>query len=530
MNETTDATAIFAPIWKRKWLILLVGLLVAAGAYAYYSHKPKVYEASTEIYLGGGVELQSLLGNSQGSSPTNSHALVDQAALINSNLIGEAVTRRLLAHGHRVAAEGTAQASASSESDFIVISGKAGTGPAVAELVNAYAQVYLRHRERSYRREVQAALTSTLEQLQNAEAGHGSNTGSQSFVVQDLASRVDQLRSQLSLGDAGNQQIDLALPPATPIAPKPTRNAIFGFVIGLVLAAIAAYVAGRFDRRLRSLTDIEDAAATPIIAALPSIRRPLIKVNGEPVPAQPLREPLRRLHTTLQLHALDRGGTGALRKVLFVSPEAGDGKSTLVAGLALAQREAGDRVVVVESDFRRPVQAQLLGVDGTRGLAEVLAGRLTLSEALQEVEVKDQSSPSPDSDTSITATQQQGSGSVTVLPGGGLVSNPPALLSGHTMPNLLASMSADFDFVLIDAPPPLVVSDVLPLLPIADAVIMVVRAGHTGEMAVRRLVELLKRSVSAPLIGVVVNDVKPADIEAFGFSTSYYQKSVQSRA
>jgi succinoglycan biosynthesis transport protein ExoP len=524
MNEPTDATAIFAPLWNRKWLILLIAVLVAAGTYLYYAHKPKVYDASTLVYLGGGVEVQSLLGNSAVASSANSHALADQAALINSNLVGEAVTRQLLRQDNRLAAAGTARASSSTESDFISISGSAGSGPAAADLVNTYARVYLRQRAATYRREVEAALTSTRDQLQNADKGH-SSTATQSFIIQDLASRINQLHSQLSVGNAGNQQINPALPSTAPVSPRPKRNAIFGFVVGLVLASIAAYALSRFDRRLRSLADIEGAFGMPVLAALPSTRRPLTMINGAPVLAKPLREPLRRLHTTLQLNASDHGDVGSLRKIVFVSAGSGDGKSTLVAGLALVQREAGDRVAVVESDFRRPVQAQLLGVDGAQGLAEVLAGRLPLIEAMQTVDPEDR----PLVDGSSTAVSQtRGDGSLTVLPGGGLVANPQALLSARAMPTLLDALAQDFDFVLIDAPPPLAVSDVLPLLPMADGVVVVVRAGQTGETAAQRLVEMLRRTSTAPIIGVVVNDVRPSEIEAFGFSAVHYQKSLRS--
>ncbi len=73
------------------------------------------------------------------------------------------------------------------------------------------------------------------------------------------------------------------------------------------------------------------------------------------------------------------------RTVLFVSADAGDGKSTLLAGLAMVQQEAGERVVILESDLRRPVQAELLGIDGSQGLAEVLAGAITVQQATQTI-------------------------------------------------------------------------------------------------------------------------------------------------
>src|ERR1019366_6314232 len=124
-----------------------------------------------------------------------------------------------------------------------------------------------------------------------------------------------------------------------------------------------------------------------ILTALPSVRSPIVQRKGELRPSKLLSEPLRRLHATLQLDsARAREGTGPPRSILVVSADAGDGKSTVVAGLALIQREAGLRVAVVEADFRRPVMAKLLGVNSPHGLADVLAGTRRLDGALQQVE------------------------------------------------------------------------------------------------------------------------------------------------
>ncbi len=532
MNDTTDATAIFAPLWKRKWLILIVGVLVAAGTYAYYKHKPPVYAASTQIYLGGGSEVQALIGNTQANGAESDRSIADQVVLINSSLVGNAVERRLLRKHDLVAASGTAEASSSAEggssggSDFITISSRAGSASGAADLANTYARVYLRQREANYRQNIRTALASTSQQLQVLQAGHNA-TASQTLQVQDLVARIDQLRSQLSLGDAGDQQIGTAVASATPLSPKPTRNAIFGFALGIVLAAIAAYALSRFDRRLRSLADIETICQASVLTAVPSIRRPIIRPDGQPLPAQALREPMRRLHTTLQLRGVsdNLNGRSTPRTVLFVSADAGDGKSTLAAALALVQSEAGARVAIVESDLRRPIQAELLGVDGSQGLAEVLAGTLTVQETLQVVQsvpVEAASASADGGEGVATVVRPRETGSVSLLASGGTVANPPALLAGDAMPRLLRSLAADFDYVLVDAPPPLEVSDVLPLMTMVDTIVMVARVGHTEEASARRLVDLLSRAPHAPVVGAVANDASAADMEAFGFSSVYY--------
>src|SRR6202035_2685502 len=95
--------------------------------------------------------------------------------------------------------------------------------------------------------------------------------------------------------------------------------------------------------------------------------------------------PLRRLHTMLELGVGADGQSASRRTILFLSPDAGDGKSTLVADLALVQRDGGERVTIVEANFRRPVQSRLLALGGNHGLADVLAGTLSAEEAAQRV-------------------------------------------------------------------------------------------------------------------------------------------------
>src|SRR5271155_5273231 len=110
-----------------------------------------------------------------------------------------------------------------------------------------------------------------------------------------------------------------------------------------------------------------------ILTVLPRVKSPIVHQGGEVRPSRQFEEPLRRLHATLQLanvHA--EGRQDAPRSILFISADSGDGKSTVAAGLALVQREAGERVAVVEADFRRPVMAKLFGVGSAHGLAEEL--------------------------------------------------------------------------------------------------------------------------------------------------------------
>jgi Mrp family chromosome partitioning ATPase/capsular polysaccharide biosynthesis protein len=537
MNDTTDATAIFAPIWRRKWLILAVGIIVAAASYAYYKGRQHIYQASTQIYLGAAAEEQ-LPGEKV--SRSQAAAIASQATIINS-IVVEQVRRRLIKEQKRSLVKGSkVRATAPEKSEFVTITVEGHTAQGVALLANATARAYIARQRDTRQRAIEKAIAISRRQLHrieaasiskaapNSTAGGKSATGkatapTASNVLQEanLSSQINKLESNLT--QTGAQQIKPATAAtAQLLSPKPRQNAIFGFVIGIVLAAIAAYALSRLDRRLRSLAAIEATLRSQILVGLPKVRRPIVRREGQPTPSRFLVEPLRRLHTVLQVGAFAQPQAGPRsRVILFVSPDPGDGKSTLVADLALTQRDAGERVTIVEANFRRPAQARLLGLDAAHGLADALEGRMPLDQAIQRVhpiQPADLREPSAAANP-VATLAEPATASLFVLAGGGPVANPPALLASPAMAELLGSIAADSGYVLIDAPSPLEFSDVMPLLALVDGVVIVARVAHTREGSAERLAQLLGQS-GAPVLGTVANCVPRKEIERYGFSTS----------
>jgi Mrp family chromosome partitioning ATPase/capsular polysaccharide biosynthesis protein len=529
MNDgMTEAASIFAPLWKRKWLILAVALLVGAGTYFYYKRQPSVYAAKTQLYLGAAAE-QAAAGTARGKATVGARGLANQVEVINSNVIGEGVHKRLREEHQLAAARGKEKATLNGTSDFITIQTEAGKPKAAVKLANAYAIAYIRRQRTNYLRNIKTAITNTREQLRRIEPGPVAKgktskpppSSTATIQAATLASKLNQLESELN-GFSGVQQVSPAKAARLPVSPQPKQNAIFGFLLGLILASGAAYVFTRFDRRSRTLTELEETFNTQILAALPKVGAPVKRKDGHLAPAKSHVEPLRRLHTALQLgDMLDPNrGNGGPRVILFLSPDAGDGRSTLVANLARVQAEAGDRVAVIEADFRRPTQGLLLGVSAPSGLADVLSGRVACGAAMQRVKtVLPPAPPVIASDGAVsTAVEPDGRGSVSVLLSGGPAPNPPALLASEAMERLLRSVADEFDYVLIDAPPPLEVSDVMPLLRLVDGLIVVGRIGHTRHISAERLAQLLQRTASAPTLGAVANCVPRKDIERYGFA------------
>jgi tyrosine-protein kinase len=528
MNDaTTDAASIFAPLWKRKWLILAVAILVGAGTYLYYKRQPAVYTAKTQLYLGGSAEQAALAGTGQ-SKTLSGRAISDQVEIINSSVVSGEVHKRLRQAHQLAAARGKSKAAPTGSSDFIVISTEARTPRAAVALANAIAQAYVKRQHANYLRGVQTSITNTREQLRRIESApkvKGSKTttsASTEIQAANLASKISQLESSLS-GFAGVQQVSPAKASSLPVSPTPKKNAIFGFVLGLILAAVAAYALARLDRRIRTLAEVEEVFHTQVLAALPKVGSPVVRPGGQRGPAKPLVEPLRRLQTALALGDMVEGkATNGCRVVLCISPDAGDGRSSLIANLARIQAEGGERVAVIEADFRRPSLAGLLDVSAPNGLAEVLTGKVACGSAMQTVKSVSRPTPAEEAaagDGGVSTAVQAGSvGSISVLLSGGEAVNPPALLGSEAMARLLQSVTEDHDYVLIDVPPPLEVSDAVPLLRLVDGIILVARLGHTRDISAQRLDELLRRTASAPVLGAVANCVPRKDLQRYGFS------------
>lgn len=544
MNEPTDANAIMAPIWSRKWLILAVSIIVAAASYLYYKHQTPVWQASTQVFLGAGAEEAAAAERGGTGRAGRGEALTDQATVINT-IVVEEVRRRLRAQ-EQVAlarAAGKVKAKSVEKSEFITISSEADSAKAAALVVNLTAQAYLKRQREQRQRAIENAIAIDRRQLRRIEAATiaraskplkatngksstasaGSGSPSASSVIQEatLSSKINQLES--SFGSSTAQQVRPAtVLTAQMLSPKPRKDAEFGFVIGLVLAAIAAYAFSRFDRRLRSISGIEAVTGLPLLSAMPKVRQPIVAAPT-PRPSVRLLEPLRRLQTALPSDDLTAAKRyGPARVILFVSPDRGDGKSTVVADLALVQRDAGERVMVVEANFRRPVLAKRLHLEGDGRLAALLEGRVDIETATQRV----MPTLHPDTPYEVdngagsgvaTATQAE-VGSLFLLAGNRSVPNPPALLRPEAVADLFRSLADRFDYVLVDAPSPLEVSDVIPLLGLVDQIVVVARAGNSREASAQRLRELLERPSCAPVAGVVANFVAAGDLKRYGFT------------
>jgi succinoglycan biosynthesis transport protein ExoP len=296
--------------------------------------------------------------------------------------------------------------------------------------------------------------------------------------------------------------VDQARAPAAPtLQPKTTIIATM-LAVGLLLGIILAFLLENLDTGLRSIAEIEALTQLPSLAIVPRMKRSSTESNPALTAAQKnissltspksqFAEALRSLRTSLLLST-----TGHPPKlILFTSSTPSEGKTTVSTNMACILAQGNTRVLLIDADLRRPSVHTRFGLSARLGLSTVLTGSSTLEDVLQRVP------EAPNLD---------------ILSSGPVPPFPAELLDSHAMKSLLQQAAERYDFVVIDSPPILSVTDGVLLSPSVDAVALVVRQGSSSKKVIRRALDLLHRA-NAPITGIVLNDVNLNSPEYQGY-------------
>ncbi|HTT66510.1 MAG TPA: polysaccharide biosynthesis tyrosine autokinase [Gemmatimonadales bacterium] len=275
-----------------------------------------------------------------------------------------------------------------------------------------------------------------------------------------------------------------------------TRQKVtIGLLIGLFLGVVSAFFLEYLDQTIKSSADIERALEVPVLGLIPvdprgghdrrnGRRHGAIPLITRAAPDDPTSEAYRALRTNVTFVRAEQRG---LQVICVTSPGPGEGKSTTAANLAITLAQQGAHTLLADADLRRPLVHRAFNLVQEPGLTDILVGTATLREAVRPNVI----------------------GGLDVLPGGALPPNPSELLGSEAMHRLLAELRTQYDYVIFDTPPALAVTDATVLGAGADAVIIVLRAGETEEVAAQRTVELFRR-VQARVAGTVLNGVEKA--------------------
>lgn len=294
----------------------------------------------------------------------------------------------------------------------------------------------------------------------------------------------------------GVQTIQPPTVPTAPSSPSIPVNLAIGLVSGLALGIALAILKQSMDTRIRSREDVEAVTSSPVLGDIahdPTVREHPLIVHDDP--RNPRAEAFRTLRTNVRFIDLDE----SKRVFTVTSAMPSEGKSTTAANLAITLAEAGTRVALVDADLRRPRVANLLGIDGTVGLTDLLIGHAELEDVLQP----------------------WGRGGLQVLPAGSIPPNPSELLSSEAMRRVLDQLADEHDAVVFDAPPLLPVTDAAILSRLTGGALVVAAANRTTRSQLRSAVAALE-SVGSRALGVVMTMRRVKKGEA---TSSYYMYS-----
>jgi capsular exopolysaccharide synthesis family protein len=290
--------------------------------------------------------------------------------------------------------------------------------------------------------------------------------------------------------------------PGIKVAPNLLLTLAVAIMFGSMGGMGLAYAAEWTDRGFHDPEEIRRRLGVPVVGHVPY----LPPCNGADIvveghlcayhsPKSPQAEAFRGLRTSLYFSTHGRGH----QVIQMTSPNKGDGKSTLLANLAISIAHSGKSVVLVDADFRRPSIHSLFRLDRSPvGLATILLGEVDLERALR-------AGPAP---------------GLSLILCGPRPAQPAELLTSPRFHELLTQLRDRFDFVLIDTPPLLAVTDPAVVAPRVDGVLLAVRLSKKCRPSAERAKELLA-SLGAKIVGVVVNGMNGFGVGGHGYDYSY---------
>jgi capsular exopolysaccharide synthesis family protein len=285
--------------------------------------------------------------------------------------------------------------------------------------------------------------------------------------------------------------IDYAVPGLRPVRPNKTLNIILGVVIGLVVGIGLAFFIEYLDTSVKTIDDVERSLQAAVLGVIPQNVGLILDEGAE----SPHAEAYRVLRTNLLFSRKE----DKLNTIAVISAGAGEGKSTTVFNLASVFAQSGQRVLIVDSDLRRPTLHKMLRVTNNIGLTNYLLKQNTLEEVIQT--------------TSLPTLDFMASGK--------LPSSSLGILSSAQMKELITELKQHYDFIIFDSPPVMGVSDASILASEVDMTLQVIQYRRYPQPMNIRAKQLIEK-VGGNLVGIVLNNINMSQDESYYYYSGYY--------
>jgi polysaccharide biosynthesis transport protein len=483
---------------RRKWWIGLAAALGLGVSLAFSLTAQKEYSATAQLLVQPSVDESGVAATQP--QPVTQTDVETELQLVTSAPVQQAVRARLNSAP-------AVSASEVGQTNVMAITATSEVPSRAALIANLYATAFVQYRQGVAERSLttaEAQLRSQISLLGQQLSSFRGNTNSPaaSALLNQQAVLKEQLAQMQVSGAVDTGDVVLVTPaqaPTSPSSPKPAQDALLGLAVGLALGLGAAFLRDSLDDKLASKEAAEQAGGAPVLAMTPVVsswrRREQQLVVAVTDPTSPAAESYRSLRTSLQFVRQE----GHVRSIVVTSPGAAEGKTATMANLGVVFAQAGERVVLVSCDLRRPRIGAFFGLDEQDGLTRVLLGQRTLEQVLVPVPHHD---------------------GLSLLPAGPIPPNPAELLESARAGEVLASLHEWFDLVLIDTPPVLPFTDAAILSRHADATLVLAAAGQTRRGDLHRAVEKLDQ-VGATILGLVLNKVSRQTGRSYGYGYGY---------
>lgn len=523
---------------RRIWLILLMMLFASGGAAAYTLVKTTTYQSTSTLLLNPAVpsELIPYLQVQAASSLADSYgeymrseafaALVSKElgysldaeelkAILSTRLVPNTMFFKISAQSSDPA---QAQAIASTATRIFISSNngqqvnqkQVDDNSKLRDNLQADLDYYSKE-EQSYIGQINALDSQTQSQQRDAQI---STLRSQLLQVQ--SAKADTLKAMTQLTPTANQQpnaivVDDALP-ALPMSNHTIELTLLAMLAALILGIALALGLEYVDYTIHSPEQMDELLKIPAMGVIAEFKGAARGRRGErdkkskqtlitlSQPHSPFSEAYRTIRTNLQFSGVD----SPLRVVLVTSAAPGEGKSVTAANLAVVMAQAGNRVVLIDADLRRPSQHRLFGLENSTGLTNLI---LNPSSAPAELVHSIPDVPN-----------------LSVITSGPLPPNPAELLNSRYTERIIALMRNRTDVVIIDSPPAIAVTDSLVLARYADAAVLVVQAGRTRRDIAQKLCASLA-TAGVRVVAPVLNRTSSGDLK--GYYYDYYGSGSQ---
>ncbi len=313
----------------------------------------------------------------------------------------------------------------------------------------------------------------------------------QENILDALETRIKQEVIGLELPSTMVEIVETAELPKNPVKPNFILNILLGILVGVLLGVGLAYFIEYMDTSIKTVDDVEKYLELPVLGVIPQKVRPLIEEG----PDSPHGEAYRVLRTNLQF-ALRNDDANALA---IISGGVGEGKSTTLFNLAYISAQLGDKVLIVDSDLRRPRMHKILDMDSSFGLTNVLMRDVPIEEAIKTTSVPN----------------------LHFLPSGKLPRTSVGMLNSERMRELIKTLKARYDLVLFDSPPIVGVSDASVLASEVDAALLVVQYRKYPKLISARAKQMIE-NVGGRVVGVVLNNINIMRDDYYYYYHTYY--------